>query len=63
MVEDTEVVPGQVDQLALHQVGKTGDTVLVERHVVAVLHWGEGDGELVLPGDQVGRGKDKMEIS
>ena len=51
LVEDTEVVPGQVDQLALHQVGITVDTVLVEGHGVAVLHCREGDGELVLPGD------------
>ena len=57
------VVPGQVDQLALHQVGISGDTVWVGRHVEADLHWGEGDGELVLPGDQVGGGKDKVEIS
>ena len=57
------MVPVQDDQLAQHQMGKTGDTVVVERHVVAVLHWGEGDGELVLPGDQVGGGKDKVGIS
>ena len=60
------MVPGedvgcQVDQLALH----TGDTVLGEGHVVADLHWEEGDGvelpdvgELVLPG-----GKDKKGMS
>ena len=64
------MVPVQIDQLALHQVGITGDIVLVEGHVVADLYWGEGDGvvlhgvvyvgELDLPGDQVGGGKDKV---
>jgi hypothetical protein len=63
LVEDTEVVPGQVDQLAQHHVGIAVGPVLVEGHGVAVLHWGEGDGELVLPGDQVGGGKDKVGIS
>ena len=46
---------------------------LVEEHIEAVLHWGEGGvvvdhgaddiGELVVPGDQVGEGMDKVEIS
>ena len=45
----TEVIPGedlgcQVDQLALHKMGITGETVLVEGHDVADLHLGEGDG-------------------
>ena len=51
-------------------MGTTGDTVLVEEHVVAGVHWGEGDclvlpdvGDLVPPGDHAGGGEDKEGIS